>query len=65
MTKTLTIPEFAGALGVSRKTIERLIKSGKIKAAKKNPFGGRTSPLVIPASELERVKKLRDSAASG
>lgn len=65
MAKTLTIPEFADALGVSRDTVERLIKSGKIKAAKKNPFGGRTSPLMIPASELARAKKLRDEQTKG
>lgn len=65
MAKTYTIPEFADALGVSRKTIERLIKTGKIKAAKKNPFGGITSPFLIPASELARAKKLRDEQTKG
>lgn len=63
MTKTMTIPQFADALGVSRKTVERLIKTKKIKAAKLNPFGGITSPLVIPASELTRAKRLRDEQA--
>jgi excisionase family DNA binding protein len=65
MAKTYTIPEFANALGVSRDTVERLIKRGTIKAAKKNPFGGRTSPLMIPASELARAKKLRDEQTKG
>jgi excisionase family DNA binding protein len=65
MAKTYTILEFANALGVSRDTVERLIKNGKIKAAKKNPFGGRTSPLMIPASELARAKKLRDEQTKG
>lgn len=59
MVETLTIPEFASALGVSRTTVERMIKDRKIKAAKKNPFAGRTSPLLIPRSELQRVKKLQ------
>jgi len=60
MTKTLTIPEFAEALGLSRTTIQRMIKDSKIKAVKKNPLAGRTSPLLIPASELERVKKMQN-----
>lgn len=63
MAKTYTIPQFAEVLGVSRDTVERLIKIGKIKATKKNPFAGRTSPLLIPASELERAKKLQHEQA--
>lgn len=63
MTQRITIPEFADALGVSRKTVERLIKDRKIKAVKKNPFAGRTSPLLIPVSELTKAKKLRDEQA--
>jgi excisionase family DNA binding protein len=60
MAKTLTIPQFANALGVSRTTVQRLIVAKKIKAVRKNPFGGATSPLLIPAEELTRAKKLRD-----
>ncbi len=60
MKNTVTIPEFAEALGVSRTTIERMIKNKQIKAVKKNPLAGRTSPLLIPASELERVKKMQN-----
>jgi excisionase family DNA binding protein len=45
-------------LGVSRDTIERMIKQGKLKATRKNPLAGKTSALLIPASEVERVKKL-------
>lgn len=63
MNNTVTIPEFAEALGVSRATIERMIKKNKIKAVKKNPLAGRTSPLLIPASELQRVKKLQNVTA--
>lgn len=63
MQKTLSIPEFAEALGVSRTTVQRLIVAKKIKAVKSNPFGGKTSPFVIPASELERAKKLRNEQA--
>jgi excisionase family DNA binding protein len=58
MKQPVTIAQFAEMLGVSRDTVERMIKQRKLKAAKKNPLGGRTSPLVIPASEVERVKKL-------
>lgn len=60
MKNTYTTSEFAIVLGLSRDTIERMIKSGKIKAAKRNPFGGKTSPLMIPASELARAKKMRN-----
>lgn len=60
MMKTVTISQFAESLGVSRDTIERMIKQNKIKAVKKNPLAGRTSPLLIPASELERVKKMQN-----
>lgn len=59
MAKNYTIPQLAEVLGVSRDTVERLIKEKKIKAVRKNPLAGRTSPLLIPASELDRVKKLQ------
>lgn len=62
MTDRITIPEFAEALGVSRKTIEREIKRGNIKAVRKNPLAGRTSPLLILATELKRWKKLQEKA---
>jgi len=63
MAKTLTIPEFAVAAGVSRTTVEREIKKGNIKAVRKNPLAGRTSPLLIPVAELSRWKKLQDGKA--
>ncbi len=63
MKNTITISQFAEALGVSRSTVERMIKQNKIKAVKMNPLAGRTSPLLIPAAELERVKRLQSGTA--
>jgi len=63
MTKTedtITVPEFAEKLGVARNTVSQWVKSGKVKGTKKGPFPGKTSPILIPVSELERVKKLMD-----
>jgi len=54
----LTTKQVADALGLSHDTIVRMIKSEKISARRKNPLGGRTSAYLIPASEVERVKKL-------
>lgn len=64
MTKndTLTIPEFAEKLNVSRFTVQKWVTSGKVKGTKKGPFPGRTSPILIPASELDRVLKLIEEA---
>ena len=59
MKQTLTTVQFANALGVSRDIVERWVKTGKVKGSKKGPFPGRTSPILIPASELERVKKMQ------
>jgi excisionase family DNA binding protein len=58
MNKQLTTQEAAEKLGVSHDTIARWVKTGKVKGSKKGPFPGRTSPILIPASEIERVKKL-------
>jgi excisionase family DNA binding protein len=62
MTKTdkLTVPEFAAELNVSRQTVSRWVQSGKVKGIKQGPFPGKTSPVLIPRSELERVKKLME-----
>lgn len=65
MAQTLTIPQFADALGVSRTTVQRMIKDKKIKAVKQNPFAGRTSPLLIPIAELKRVQKLQNEPTKG
>jgi hypothetical protein len=59
MKQTLTTLQFANALGVSRDVVEKWVKLGKVKGQKKGPFPGKTSPFAIPASELERVKKLQ------
>jgi excisionase family DNA binding protein len=45
-------------LSVSRDTIERMIKLGKLKATRKNPLAGKSSAFLIPVSEVDRVKKL-------
>ena len=60
MTKTdlMTVPMFAEKVGVTRATVARWVQSGKVKGFKKDPFQGRTSPVFIPVSELERVLKL-------
>ena len=64
MTKndTVTLLEFADEIGVSRETVARWVRLGKIKGFKKNPFQAKTAPVFIPKSELERVKKLIDEA---
>lgn len=58
MKQNLTTVQFADALGVSRDTVERWVKTGKVKGTRKGPFPGKTSPFLIPVEELERVKKL-------
>jgi excisionase family DNA binding protein len=60
MKTTLSVVQFADALGVSRDTVERWVKLGKVKGFKLGPFPGKTSPILIPASEMERVKKLQN-----
>jgi len=56
--ETVTVPEFAEKVGVERETVTRWVQSGKVKGKKKGPFPGKTSPILIPVSELERVLKL-------
>jgi hypothetical protein len=36
------------------------VRLGKVKGKKKGPFPGKTLPILIPVSELERVKKLME-----
>lgn len=55
--KTVSVPEFAAALGVHRTTVAYWIKIGVIKAGKKNPFVNRPQ-YAIPESELKRVLAL-------
>jgi len=59
-TDTLTVPEFAAALNVDRNTVTDWVRLGKVKGKKKGPFPGKTSPILIPRSELERVLKLME-----
>jgi len=54
---TLTVPQFAAELKVDRNTVTEWVRLGKLKGKKKGPFPGKTSPILIPRSELERVKK--------
>jgi len=58
-TDTFTVPIFANKVGVSRNTVTRWVRLGLVKAIKQGPFPGKTSPMLIPASELERVLKLK------
>ena len=60
MTKndTLTVPQFAKEIGVARNTVTLWVQKGLVKGFKKGPFPGTTSPVLIPKSELDRVKKL-------
>ncbi len=67
MTKTdlMTVSQFAAKIGVARNTVSRWVQSGKVKGFKKDPFNGRTSPVFIPVSELERVLKLMKENEQG
>lgn len=54
----LTIPEVAAALRVSRRTVERLVRSGRLRVV--HPSPGRT---MIEARELNAYRAhLRDAA---
>ena len=55
---TVTLSEFAEKIGMSRETVARWVRLGKIKGFKKDPFRAKTAPVFIPISELERVLKL-------
>ena len=59
-TDLMTVSMFAEKVGVNRFTVTKWVKSGKVKGFKKDPFEGRTSPIFIPVSELERVLKLME-----
>jgi transposase len=64
-TDTVTVPEFAEEIGVARNTVTRWVQEGKVKGTKKGPFPGKSSPILIPRSELERVKKLMAANETG
>lgn len=50
---TLTVSQFARALGVTPKTVRRWLYDGKIRGSK--PAGGQQDLWRIPRSELERL----------
>jgi len=65
MNKNLTIKEVAVRLGVSRDTVERWVKAGKIKVHRKGIFPGKTSPIIISAEELDKLlKRMNEQAKS-
>jgi transposase len=64
-TDLMTVPMFAEKVGVNRFTVLKWVRSGKVKGFKKDPFEGRTSPIFIPVSELERVLKLMEGKSQG
>ncbi|MFG1202224.1 helix-turn-helix domain-containing protein [Xanthobacter aminoxidans] len=53
-----TAKQIAHALGVSERTVSRMVRKGLLPATK-GGCGGRTSPLVIERKALETVKKAR------
>jgi len=59
-TTELTVAQFAEEVNWSEDTVTRMLHSGKIKGRKKNPLA-KKSAFLIPASELERVKKLMEN----
>jgi len=63
-TDTFTVPEFAEEMGVDRNTVTKWVRSGLVKGFKKDPFQRKTSPILIPKSELPRLKKLMEEAES-
>ena len=63
MTKELTTKQAAELLGVSNDTIARWVKLGRLKARKAGVFPGRTSPFLILASDIERLRKQKNVAA--
>ena len=53
----LTVQQFSAELKVSHDLVIQWLHAGKIKGRRRNPFA-KQSAFLIPASELERVKKL-------
>ncbi len=58
----ITLRQFAEELRVSYWVAHGWVTTGKVKSRKKGPFPGKTSPILIPVSEVERVKKLMDES---
>lgn len=63
MDVTYTVKEFADALNVSHDTVTRWVRAGKVQGKKSGVFPGKTNAILIPASELTRVKKLMNASA--
>lgn len=60
MTKKYTIREVAQLFNVSHDAVTKWVKSGKLKGKKEGLLIGRTSPFLIPESEVERLKKAKE-----
>jgi excisionase family DNA binding protein len=63
MADKYTIREVAELLGVSHDTVTRWVKSGKVEGVRRGPFPGKTTPILISASEVKRVQKLIEAPA--
>jgi len=60
----LTVQQFAKELHVSHDMVLDWVHAGKIKGRRRNPFA-KQSPFLIPASELEHVRKLMETNNNG
>jgi hypothetical protein len=61
----LTLRQFAEEMQVSYWVAHGWVSSGKVKGYKKGPFPGKTSPIMIPAAEVTRVKELMSNESNG
>ncbi len=52
-----TCKQIAHALGVSERTLKRMIRAGRLPAVQKGCSGGKTSPLVMPAAAVNGLLK--------
>lgn len=59
MKKLYTVREVAEILNVSHDAVTKWVKAGKVKGWKDGILPGRTSPFVIPAEEVARLKKAK------
>lgn len=61
----LTIKDVAERLGVSRRTVNRMINRGQLpNAHKRNPFASRRAEWYIPESDVIAVEKMVDEFKS-
>jgi excisionase family DNA binding protein len=63
MKKKYTVKEVAEILGVSHDAVTKWVKSGKVVGNKDGILPGRTSPILIPAEEVARLKKAKQGKA--